>query len=843
MNKGILHFGLSLLMLGLVSCQRMELNDPRGLEDSMDGDKVTFDMTLSLPDGGMETKALGYAAPTELRNVYLAVFGSNHYLNEFIKAIPFTVDGSGNKKVSVDGSGNLVYQADGSGKYTLRFTLTATEKKRYVHVLANVDETHLPDFNEYENTVMLENVLAADEDGYWQYLEFLDGIDSSMQERFNNLKLIRNFARIDVSLSSSLASAGWIFNGFEVFNVPSRGVFPVVSGSKIEEGEKIYTYNDTYAQSDFSTVAGTAMALVDSDSDYKTFIKSLFVSGPGSSFAEDRTTPRFVFENPMYEDADAAYVIVKLTNSSSEVKYFRLDIRTPDDDGLPLMRNYRYSVTIGGIGIAGYSTPAEAALHPAAVDAYKDIDISSLTNLNNGISSLQVQQTEYVYTRAHTGQSFEYLFRTDASDPSSATEATLTLPAGNAIINASADWTTGGTTTGATAGGWRKVTFDVVTPPSSGQNKSSFNVRGTDPATGSLLQQTISIISMRQLDIPHTLTGPDGNGVYTLTITLPENLPESIFPLDVQFEQADNKIAPVGIGTTVDYSQSTWVFDWSIQRSEYESSRSRSFEFKQVKGTSFTSSDLLVIRDKVSVEHDPYFVEKRIVLSDGSTYGKITENLAVPTVPLGMGQEFNATFTFIGASLSTPITVTLVDLEPATGETNLVYVSPGVYSYTIPGSKNCSFRLKTTKRFASGSIMLSLSGYPDVNSGVIVRPTSFAIPSGTLRALGKRPYANSTYVNAYVTNTSYTDANRIYGSNNGARTRFTNSGSYSSRDDLIVDLSRYGENVESGLVYFYYNGRAYDGSYGDRIDYVAPITLANLFDNLGGGVDITFSTP
>ena len=63
------------------------------LSGGADGDPITIEMSFSLPeDATPATKALTDATP-EIRNLYVAVFGMNHYLNDFVKAVPLTTTG------------------------------------------------------------------------------------------------------------------------------------------------------------------------------------------------------------------------------------------------------------------------------------------------------------------------------------------------------------------------------------------------------------------------------------------------------------------------------------------------------------------------------------------------------------------------------------------------------------------------------------------------------------------------------------------------------------------------------------------------------------------------------
>ena len=598
---------LSAIALCFVSCQPVE-EFGKVLPDAEDG-KITVDLSLSIPTADVSTKALGSTAA--IRNIYVAVFGYNHYLNEFVKAIPYRDVAGGGKEIAVDGSGNLVYEPDGSGNYHVRITLTQTTSTRHVHVLANLDETQLPDFNAYENTVMAEKLVSDDGDGYWQYRYFSGGFpnEATVTAAFNGLKLIRNFAWIDVRKASNLTA--YSLDAFEVYNTPDVGLFPAISGI---DGSGNYTYVNAYESKTFDQVLAlpyrgylsplaTLQPELESGQTFPDNIPTAFASSAG-------TNSKFVYENPRNGNEGSTFVIVKMTKTSESPKYYRLDFKN-NDGPVPVLRNFHYTITISGIGSAGYDTPREAAQHPSTDNLFAGMDISSLTELNNGISSMRVSFTEKVFTSAKTGTGFSYLFTPDLSQPTSYAAAELSAPSNSAVITStSADWYDGGTENSTTH--WREVTFNVAAPGSS-QESSTFTVKGTDPTSGASLTQTITVISMPVQTFTKTLSGPT-DGVYTLDITLPDDLPKSIFPLEIEFDQSGNKIAPVGTGTSTDFSDNTTIkYVKQVLYDDYQSNKHVVFTFKAVK--TLSSGDTLKFRDKRSTQHDPYFNEGSVTLS------------------------------------------------------------------------------------------------------------------------------------------------------------------------------------------------------------------------------------
>ena len=882
------------MSLAFAACERLEMSAPSDilLDDPGEG-KVGIDLTFTLPAHAPSTRALGELSTTNpIRNIYVAVFGSNHYLNEFVQAIPYEVVG-GTRKIMVKQDGTLDYSpisTDSNGdeieddyKYQVRVILSKKESASYVHIVANVDDVnHFPEYNAYEKDVMVDQLVAEGGDGYWQYIELPGGIDENTQTHFSNLQLIRDFACVDVSLSTNssdpIYGQGWAIKAYEVYNVPVNNLYPVAKVSTTEGGQLNFMYNGDYLQMTFSEAVEKARILADNNPSYTTWMRSRFVASPGSTGLADESTlsPKYVHENPLYDDDDCAYVIVKMQKGTSAAKYFRLDFRTEEDEEIPLLRNYKYNLVIGSISddVQGYATPAEAALHHATLDAFRGMDVSKITSLDNGVSSLVTEYNERVFTKEQN-TSLKYRYLTDHSDPSTDSDAALTLPEGDAIViqGSSSDWEAGGTEiTSGTYAGWRQMDFHVNMPPSEGYNESTFKIVGKKE-DGTILKQFITIISMNQQAFLHSLSGPDinNNNIYTLTLTLPEELPESIFPLEIAIFQPDNKIATLGSDFDVEIKNDIYYYYKTITYDDYlngnsgegTSARQVKIQFKPTR--TIESSDFFYIRDRESNEHDPYFFEKEISFS-GNTLNLLAENLEVrnatgTATPINLGLNKPVTFTFdYLPETYAPVTVTLNNLEPADGETRLTpTATPGVYTFT-PTAKACTLNLKNTTRFSDVSITLSQSGYNDVPTGQVIRNRTLVIRGYNASSVGDggilfghpngpRPNSWGNFASVYsnaVCNKSYF----IYNPNNYQlptsnvwgegitnpsyqHTRFRRSSSeahtYTNQDELRVNLNLIPRStIETARIYLRYDDNMSDNA--PSGSYYANATLADIQD-------------
>lgn len=618
---------LSVMAIALASCQQEPVPVDPGAADE---GQVAVDMTVTLPGAGLQTKALG--SDPVIRNIYVAVFGMNKYLNEFVKAVP------------LDGSGHIApaytpYDDNSDGiadKYRVRVILSRNATTRYVHVVANVDEAHIPDFG-YENEFM--DALTSDEgDGYWQYMEFpeADGgifhaapgdpnYAKSASARLANVTLIRDFAWIDVQVGTAVSSS-WDFEAYEVYNTPDKGYYPIVTAISGSD----YTFSTDYVSNTFeeniSSYSGRlspGATLQPAGGTFPANIPTAFAAGAG-------TGSKFVYENLESGTSTSTFIVIRLKKRSDDsIKYFRIDLANASGY-IPVLRNYHYTVNISGIGVEGAATPREAATTRSKSNAFTGVDISRLSELNDGISTLRVGYTEKVFCSPVTGTEFLYRYTPDMKASTTYGTATLSAPSGASIIsNRSADWATGGTAEGSE--GWQKVTFDIAAGaiPASGQQSSTFKVTGKNTTTGTSITQTITIITMPKQDfIASTPSGSDLSGseslisdtghgklyldvdTYKLFFKLPDDLPRSLFPLTLIFDQPGNKIAPARPGTLVEIDETTSTIKYAkeVTLAAYEASKEVQFWFKATQ--SISSGDKLKVRDR----NKTYFNEVEVNL-------------------------------------------------------------------------------------------------------------------------------------------------------------------------------------------------------------------------------------
>lgn len=615
--KKVFYIVLCILLIGAGACtERIQLENPQ--EEGM----VTIDMSVTIPN--LATKAV-MAEDPDIDNIYVAIYGSSHYLNDYVKALP------------TDANGQIISAyTPVNGVYNLKVTLQATASRRYVHVLANGPD-HL-DFNTKEDE-LLNNIntsvkitqgtggIIADGGAYWSYFELPNGtavltsdgnweVAPTASSAFTGIQLIRNFAKVKVLKSPSLPDSKFILEGFHVYRTAAKGSFampvqPTEEEAADEDGPKWgekYLPPSSYAGSVGQTdvvryiqntlkypghmpMAGGALAEAD-------FIDT----------AEPKTTDTFynnefqyVYESPYMGNDWYPYIIVKgRYNGSSTSTYYKIEF-SDGENRIPLYRNVDYTITLTDIGKVGEKDPKDAQTSNVNVSTMA----TELSEISDGISALYVLFTEKTFvvpTQKEDESDAEYIERRTATFkyqyvktlPSTYAQASfsdLTSEEGRAAIDASS-WTTSQTEDPKDAN-WYDISFLLNPSPASGSDDlvSTFVVTGTS-ASGGTLHRTIKV---RVIPVPSmTLNASQttGSDAVTLTMALPDNLPGSIFPLFFNISDSAGCLNPgdTKMPVVIDDENHTFHFVRTVSLSEYNSNHTITCALKRIKSGSTTIS-------------------------------------------------------------------------------------------------------------------------------------------------------------------------------------------------------------------------------------------------------------
>lgn len=598
--------GMAGALLMAVACVR-ELPEPEGAGDPFpEGGKVT--VTFSVPDfeGEVGTKAIDDKG--SLQTLHLAVFGSNGYLKEYVKAIQLE------ETTQYYYYKDPYYRADMSDEEKalhthqvplIQFsaTLTLTEKDRSIHFIGNGPET-LP--FDADTTVMNTLMSEGGNGGFWQlkrlsrigakkdkdghYIDkdgqiIVDGKgyipDDYTNEQLNDIPLVRNWARISLAAEASEQSNFTLLK-FALVNVPSKGtIAPIMKGNegtmKFVEGYETLTFQEL--QDDWKYPASLP--------DDAIFDDSIPEPDEFITYSSD-TKAAYLYERPVpNERLKATYVIVYGTyQEDGQNYYYKVDL-AQDGYYYPIYRNFDYQINITSVKSKGFTTPRGAAEAVGGVDISADVTTHHLGDISDGVAQLSV--------RPWTAHSF-YMQQTDNdilsvkffNDITVATPVVNshyqdsinvetgqkeTKKVGNELVflvsnipdpvNNPVTWellppedNLGDVITDVFIGrpasdGWRQIYFSTIAPENGTQARTqtlrvmaSYSFNQTPRE----LYREIRITVLPQQKMKLRCEKPeleDKTGAeQTLTILIPEGLPSSMFPLDFTIEPEEMTLMP-----------------------------------------------------------------------------------------------------------------------------------------------------------------------------------------------------------------------------------------------------------------------------------------------------------
>lgn len=580
--KKILNIVTLLALVAIVSCTKKET--PITQENP---GTVTFEMTVKIPETIVSTRGNCASNPI-IDHIYVATFGNNQYLNEYVKAIP------------VDGYATT----NSPDTYKMKVTLLATTSRRFVHVIANGPETL--DYQTRDVDLLYDMTTTYNENGvpqgaYWQYFELPDGtavLDDNgnwtaseyATSKLQSILLLRNFARITVVNSDT---DNFTLTGFHVFRTENEGSITMPTSDQ-GGANFVNTISYTTIPSGISPI---------------THIESLPYSGytpAGVSLHDETATANVTWASPstyqfVYESVKKVstgkepFIILKghLNSKSSEGdKYFKMELIDPDGNEFPILRNLDYTVNIESVSeeILGADDPTGAQTCNGSISTAVSADLSQLSD---GYSALAVLYTDKSFVNTGSASkpvTFMYLYDPAIESGSSVTiETVRSEGAGHAIDGAAgSDWYT--VTDG--GDGWKVVTFDIL--PSSTYTSEAvtvFKVTGKSKVTeNGQLQSlyryvTVHLLAMQDFIRPTVSAADvDIDSDVTINLTLPSGLPVSVFPLIISVKDDQNSLNPKGSDMPLVLDgNGAYHFEKTISWDEYKVSKAVTCEMMFIK--------------------------------------------------------------------------------------------------------------------------------------------------------------------------------------------------------------------------------------------------------------------
>ena len=639
---------LSALLLGLVSCNKAEFDTQVKPKDS---GLVAVTLSVQMPvELQARTRADGECSEApNIDNMYVAVFGTSGYPQAYTLAEPIT---------SSTNEAPGPYANQDNRTFYFKVLLPVYEGEAHVHIIANGPETI--DFAEQNEETIMSVMRTQDNVGaFWARVILPDGIltqvssDGIMQtdddgnyipseetaHLFEDLVLVRNFAEVVLlNEATNLYDVRWT-----LVHTPDFGsVAPMAAGTYVDD-YKDYTFDKT------------TRTMVKGSTTYNGFMFSDdTIGGETIPTADEITTsidsPLFLYERVQpTENATCILMKARFGSATAAYSYYRLDLM--DDQGyFPIYRNYKYQVKIHKVGNKGASTPGEAMNRDSGGNVSQTLEAQSLTDISDGSSRLFVEYVEKNFVKGGKktkGLYIQYIPNVlldadhdDFADVDNTSIEVAVVEGGTALK----DGTTVTLNTTASADGpssddYYFYDFELNEPDPNRDLETVLKVTANNGVSGednSTLFRTITIRVLKIMNMTLALEPPkvDALGDKTvLKITLPEDLPKSMFPLEFHIEDVNHTLNPTqedGNGNAItvpvktsksiaDGTTNSFYFIRTVNYEDYEESNVVCTEFQTIHGTSVTT---------IYVENEYFNTEHIVLLNDGIYV--TPSNLTVP---------------------------------------------------------------------------------------------------------------------------------------------------------------------------------------------------------------------
>ena len=719
---------------------------------------------------GPATKAMA-DTPT-ISSLKIAVFGSSGFLKEYRDVESFTA-------ATTNGP---------SPVYTFRTKMNLTDSKNLrVHIIANGPDK-LPWL--YEDAALCSAAYTTGtQDAYWcrfilpngvmakreynpttqamEYVKRKDPVDEqwyyvadeSVEALFQNLPLVRNFAKFTVESTTPQLVLNPTTT-VAVVNVPDRGsVAPYnPETSQFMSGYKDISYTDMI--NEYPGYTPDNMVLVQTDPSTVPFTdgtiymyeRPIPTSNPTYLIVHGTYYPK-VLDGEGKPTYDANHNLVVDTSRPTDC-YYRIDL-TDDNGYYAVYRNFRYKIKITGVAKAGASTPAAAGSTGGSGDVSQSTETQGLTDISDGYGRIMVEYTSKTIVEQTTEVTLKYKFIPDVEQADTPANGAVTITinpggsAGDVISNTTSISTTGRTTVGGDGhgivvvdtsddpnDGFRTLRFSTNTPEALKKNQTIRISGEVGGVTGKVVYRDVTYYLMERQNMavscsPTSVEDVMGQQV-NVNIGIPKDLPESMFPLVFNIEAEKLSITPYISSEWPDENLPVESGKTLVPNKTYPSFHyKRTLSYEEYTGTGLYAGKGLPNGDggvvmtchfktnkdqsasNIYVTND-YFNEGSTAFTNYHMYDftkMYFSDMALTSVGTAVTYHFNMDDEDTAYN-GRQIIVTLDGLVPdGTGQLTQVMGSSNRYYYTVTSTSN-TLNLKTESGFNGVySVKLETSGY------------------------------------------------------------------------------------------------------------------------------------
>lgn len=471
---------------------------------------------------------------------------------------------------------------------TFTVSLPQSDQPRILHFVGGDVAFGTYSVGDTESSIFSNLVVEGNTDAYWQRVE-VSSIDNTNKEallkQINGLYLIRNFAKVSVHASLE----NFRIEGFVVLNNTTAGTVAPYLG-KVDQ-----------PFADFDLDVADPYAAVADEQGYVGNRRGGLNDAVPTTFTNDA---KYVYERPQVDTDDPAYILVKAhytdavnNEEESDTYYYKIDIVRQDPNTklntyLNLYRNFFYDMTITAVRGAGYTNPQDAMNSAASNNISASVEVSEVTSIEYDNHRLTVDENDVIWVenmKHYIG--FEYL---SSISPREESDNVAVSYEENEYLDFKIDYSSHrivATPKELWPTSMQRIELVLYTTDGTGLSRN-ITVRLREPFTfnASCIEEIPAEVGAEQ----------------TVTITLPEELPNSAFPLEFYIEPIDKTIYPDASQNSLPvrlHENSSFDYVATITQEDYETTANRTFEFHFLSNVAESATDIKVSSD-LFAEHD-----------------------------------------------------------------------------------------------------------------------------------------------------------------------------------------------------------------------------------------------
>lgn len=706
----------------LASCSHNEIDVPNPLQEEKETVNLTFSVNVPQIQSAA-SRAFGETAT--LRNLYVIVFDERGNYVQTAGATNLTV----NNETDANGNKNT--------ETNFTVTLAKTDSPRILHFIGNADVSSITygsselDLSRLKVSLPNDATSTYDSGAYWQRVEFPNGINEEQVEgRMDPVYLVRNFAKISVSISSNIDKPDNIaYSSFTVVNVENTGsVAPYyLNKSTNELGYAQYVQTDDNGQflkeaqtnlakrNDYNHLVNTQKYTGYVPGSSTTIQSKASITGTGDSGLSFGESSYYLYERTHNDDVPT-FVIVKAlvgTGTSAKATYYKIDLVT---NTVPaayyhILRNFAYNITIEKISGEGYASAQEAANNPAGNNIFASTELQSLTNISDGTGRLFVNYTSRTLVSGMP-VTLEYMYIPDIANEDNTANGVVQFVKGQSSATQEAILNYGNySTTNVENEGYSSVTIYPNTPGESPIIQSlTLYAGGLQRTVTYTLQPYFRFNNVTTTSISGT---PNIGSKFEFKFNLPDGMDQSLFPMTFIVEANPQTIYPntddANNDDKQDYAsmpattlEQSFGYERTVTWEDYNATENHTI----VCGFKINTTNYATV---ISVSHDLF---KTGITSLGENalkgeFSNLTINGAASAkVAYGEGQDAIVTFDMNLVDETTLVKITAAGMASATSTTGFIEKNAdGTFTYTPTrkaGKQTITF--KTGNATTNGSI-------------------------------------------------------------------------------------------------------------------------------------------